>query len=75
MVGKKLMMYRQRRAIGEMVGMSLLIVCVLMIKRAFLPPCVEQQIAVVYVSFLREAAWSLRIVSACYYVHQHRHAS
>lgn len=46
-MGERQLMDRQRRAKGEMLGTSLLIVHVLMMKRAFPSPCAEQQIAVV----------------------------
>lgn len=50
-VGERQMTDRQGRAIGEKMGASLLIVHLLMIKKAFPSPCAEQQIVVVSVSF------------------------
>lgn len=49
-------MDRQRRAAGEEMGTSLLVVHGLLIKKAFPSLCAERQIAVVSVSFLGEAA-------------------
>lgn len=46
-MGERQLMHRQRREKGEMLGMSLLIVHVLMMKRAFPSLCAEQQIAIV----------------------------
>lgn len=56
-------------------GTSLLIMHVLMIKRVFLSPCAESNRLQLSLSVLREAAWSLLTVSACYYVQLYRHAA